>query len=734
MLINFVPGDECRVAVTRDGKLEELFSERLSNSSNVGNIYVGRVVNVEPSIQAAFIDFGLEHNGFLHISDLHPRYFPGEDEETTEKVGKKTPRRDRPPIQQALKRGQEITVQVIKEGIGTKGPTLTSYLSIPGRFLVMMPDMDRVGVSRKVESDDQRKEARQILDTLELPGGFGFILRTAGIGKTKTDLKRDLAYLQRLWKDMERRRKSGTKPRLLYTESDLVIRCLRDVLTSDISEIVIDHPFALNRASQFLKIVAPRSSTNLLHYDRMDPIFHAYGLEKQIQAIHHREVPLPSGGRLVIDETEALVAIDVNSGKSRASSDAETTSFKTNMEAADEICRQLRLRDLGGLVVLDLIDMRSRSNRRDVENKFKRLFKNDRARTKLLPISQLGLMELTRQRMRGSVRSVNYTECRLCHGVGTIQRPESLASDAARELTRIIHHEPVRRVELVVPPKVAGDLLSRKRMFLTRLERSTGKQIDVRVSETMASDHVSYYAYDERGADIDIERIPTLKAPTNLAAWHQDTSIDDWGTDPNDPALDEELLREHDDFDPLFEEESDQPRKRKRRRRRRRRADPSPEDTSEQPSQGESEDGDEQSEEEKPAKKRRRKRRRNGKKDSQEQTKETTESAGSPDDDASETHAPKRRRRRSRSSTAKTANSDSTPAVDRSSSSSEPTQSDDAPKKKTRRRRSKSSSKKSSTSKADSAADDSGSSATKKKTTRRRRPTKKKPAASTPES
>jgi ribonuclease E len=702
----------------------------------VGNIYVGRVVNVEPSIQAAFIDFGLEHNGFLHISDLHPRYFPGEDEETTEKVGKKTPRRERPPIQQALKRGQEITVQVIKEGIGTKGPTLTSYLSIPGRFLVMMPDMDKVGVSRKVESDDQRREARKVLDALELPSGFGFILRTAGIGKTKTDVKRDLAYLQRLWKDMERRRKSGNKPRLLYTESDLVIRCLRDVLTNEIDEIVIDHPFALNRAPQFLKSLAPRSSKRLLHYNRKDPIFHAYGLETQIQAIHHREVPLPSGGRLVIDETEALVAIDVNSGKSRASSDAETTSFRTNMEAADEICRQLRLRDLGGLVVLDLIDMRSRSNRRDVENKFKTLFKSDRARTKLLPISQLGLMELTRQRMRGSVRSVNYTECKLCHGVGTVQRPESLASDATRELSRIIHHEPVRRIEIVVPPKVAGDLLSRKRVFLTRLERATGKQIDVRVSETMASDHVSFYAYDERGADIDIARIPTTKPPTDLSAWRSDSTIDDWGIDPDDALLDEDLLEEQDDFDPLFEGDEEQPKKKKRRRRRRRRSDPQSQD-SDGDEGNEQQSSEESAEEQKPAKKRRRRRRRSGagKPDNAERAESGSSEPTKPDDgngsgetpDAGDEPKPKRRRRRRSSSKPEGASEEPVASSDSEDDTSGPT------KKKTRRRRTKAAAKKESTTTPDAEAP-SDSKPASKKTSRRRRSTKKKTTNSTSES
>ncbi|MFG0274463.1 MAG: Rne/Rng family ribonuclease [Phycisphaerales bacterium] len=592
MLINYVPGDECRVAITRDGLLEELYAERLNAVGHVGNIYVGKVVNVESSIQAAFIDFGLEQNGFLHITDLHPRYFPGEDDDATESVGKKTPRRERPPIQHALKRGQEIIVQVIKEGIGTKGPTLTSYLSIPGRFLVMMPDMERVGVSRKVEDDELRREARRVLDDVELPKGFGFILRTAGIGKTKTEIKRDLAYLQRLWKDMERRRKGGKKPRLLYTESDLLVRSLRDVLTAEIDEIVIDDVHAIARASRFLKIVAPRSSTRLLHYEGAAPMFHSFGIEEQIQAIHKREAPLPSGGRLVIDETEALVAIDVNSGRMRASNDAETSAFRTNMEAADEICRQIRLRDLGGLLVLDLIDMRSRSHRREVENKFKALFKRDRARTKLLPISDLGLLELTRQRMRGSLRSAHFAECRTCVGTGVVQRPESVASDSLRELKRILLHDQVKRVDLVVPARVAGEMLSSKRAMLARIERDTAKPVDVRVSETLAADKVVFYAYDDRGADVDIDRLPKPKAPKDLPVYDDGSSPgEQWAVDPGEEAAAiaaEEAQKEADreaqdaadsaddqpaideDHEPLDADEGAGGKKKRRRRRRRR--------------------------------------------------------------------------------------------------------------------------------------------------------------------
>ena len=256
MVVNDVPGEECRIAIVQDSHLEELYAERATMASSVGNIYKARVTNVESAIQAAFIDFGHAQRGFLHISDLHPQYFPGGGK--TEKVGRKTARRDRPLMQNCLQRGQEITVQVLKEGIGTKGPTLTSYLSIAGRLMVMMPNMDRVGVSRKVEDEEQRRVMRDILDKLELPDDFGFILRTAGIGRTKLELKRDIAYLTRLWKVMDKRQQSVGAPCELYADGDLLIRTIRDVLRPSIKAIVVDSDSAFERCSAFLRVVAPQ--------------------------------------------------------------------------------------------------------------------------------------------------------------------------------------------------------------------------------------------------------------------------------------------------------------------------------------------------------------------------------------------------------------------------------------------------------------------------------------------
>ena len=498
MLINHVPGEESRIAVVQDGKLEEYYQERASTEWHVSNIYKGRVTNVEPAIQAAFVDFGLERNGFLHVTDVHPKYFPGKDREAFEKVGSRTARHERPPIQKCFKRGQEVLVQVLKEGIGTKGPTITSYLSIPGRFLVMMPDMTRLGVSRKVEDDDARKEMKDILKALDPPKEFGFIVRTAGIGQTKTDLKRDLSYLLRLWKDIERKTKRTRRVGELYAESDLIIRTIRDVFNNDIDRIVCDDLDAARRAQDFLNVANPRSKSQVVFYDDPVPLFDRFGVERQIEHIGQREVPLPSGGALVIDSTEALVAVDVNSGKSRSARDSETNAYQTNCEAVDEIARQLRLRDLGGLVVLDLIDMRPMKNRKAVETRFRNNLKKDRARTRVGPISQFGLLELTRQRMRPSLKSSIYLECRHCAGRGYSMSPESVVLSVMRRLALVMHRTEVARIELTISPDVAFHILNRKRSELVSLETQHHKPVMVRVGGTTI-DHIHVAGFDERG-------------------------------------------------------------------------------------------------------------------------------------------------------------------------------------------------------------------------------------------
>src|SRR4051812_19471549 len=496
MLINVSEGEECRIALVDNGKLEELYMERTSSTSHVGNIYKGRVTNVEPSIQAAFVDFGLGRNGFLHISDLMPTYFGRAGSDIQESVGKKMARRDRPPIQRCLRRGDEIIVQIIKEGIGTKGPTLSTYLSIPGRILVMMPGMGKMGVSKKIEDEEERKRLRTILDSLKPPKGVGFIIRTAGIGKTKVEIQRDLTYLSRLWTQIEKKRTTTKGPTELYTEGDLVTRTVRDVFTSDVDKLVVDSIDVAKRVKDVIKITAPRTRNKVEVYEEPIPLFHKYGIERDIELMYSRHVPLPSGGSLVIDSTEAIVAIDVNSGKFREHNDAEMTAFKTDMEAADEIPRQLKLRDLGGVIICDFIDLRYERNRRELEKRLHDNFKNDRAKTKVLRMSQFGIIEMTRQRMRPSLKRSIYFDCPHCKGAGLVKTPESMSLDVMRRISIAINDLKVSRVELAVCPDVAFYLLNKKRVALAELEQQYKKRVLIRSDQTLGLDEMKLELFD----------------------------------------------------------------------------------------------------------------------------------------------------------------------------------------------------------------------------------------------
>jgi ribonuclease E len=510
MLINVSEGEECRIALVQDGRLEELYMERTSATSHVGNIYKGRVTNVEPSIQAAFVDFGLGRNGFLHISDLLPTYFGRRGEEVHESVGRKMARRDRPPIQRCLRRGDEIVVQIIKEGIGTKGPTLSTYLSIPGRILVMMPYMSKLGVSRKIEDEEERRRLRQILDSLKPPSDAGFIIRTAGVGRTKAEIQKDLNYLTRLWQNMRKQIESGPAPMELYTEGDLVTRTVRDVFTSDIERIVVDNKDVARRVREFFRIAMPRTRNKVELYEEPIPLFHKYGIEREIEMMYSRHVPLPSGGSLVIDSTEAIVAIDVNSGRFRDHADAETTAFKTDMEAADEIPRQLRLRDLGGVIICDFIDLRFERHRRELERRLHENLRKDRAKTKMLRMSQFGIIEMTRQRMRPSLKRSIYSDCPFCKGTGLVKTPESMALDVMRRLAIAINDQRVARVELGVCPDVAFYLQNRKRAALAALESSTSKRIIIRSEQSLGMDEMNLQLFDARDGMVFLEELGML--------------------------------------------------------------------------------------------------------------------------------------------------------------------------------------------------------------------------------
>jgi ribonuclease E len=499
MIVNIVPHEECRIAVLEDNKLEQIYLERASSENHVGNIYKGVVTNVEASIQAAFIDFGLGKNGFLHISDLHPRFFPGSNDERTENVGRKMPRKARPPIQRCLRRGQELLVQITKEGIGTKGPTLTTYLSVPGRFLVMMPGMRQLGVSRKIEDEDLRRKLRAQLNDLELPDDIGFIARTAAEDRTKKELQADLNYLTRLWRAVEKRIASEKAPAELYRDSDLVIRTIRDVFSTDIERIVIDDASVAERAAEFLSIFSPRARDIVQTYSDPQPIFHRYGIEAELERLHSRHVPLRIGGSLVIDQTEALVAIDVNSGKFRMEDDAETTAFRINMEAADEIPRQLRLRDLGGVIICDFIDMRFENHRREIERRLIANLKLHKERAKVLRMSQFGIIEMTRQRQRASLTRSVYQDCHHCRGSGLVKTSESVALDVMRLLQLAVTRENIRAIEIAVSPEVAYLLQNRKRTQIYEMEQQYQRSISIRPEQGYSLDQLQIHCSDHRG-------------------------------------------------------------------------------------------------------------------------------------------------------------------------------------------------------------------------------------------
>ncbi len=520
MLINVLQPEECRIAILEDGILEELYVERSSQGGIVGNIYKGKIVNLEPSIQAAFVDFGIGRNGFLHVSDVDYQYYkhlvsdkPDRDEKRDGdekgrggrgRNGKFNERNDRnkPPMQEIFQRGSEVLVQVIKEGVGTKGPTLSTYISIPGRYIVLMPSLQRVGVSRKIEDDDVRRKLRGVLREINPPKGLGFIVRTAGTDRTPKDLQRDLNYLLRLWKRIVRRMEKHPSPVDIYAESDMIIRTLRDVYTLDIESIWIDQPEAYERARDFMKVVMPRNVDSIQLYDGKEPLFHKYGIEREIDKIHSRQVKLSAGGSLVIDQTEALVAIDVNSGNYRADNNAEQNAYQVNMAAAEEIARQIRLRDLGGVIVNDFIDMRDERHRRNVERKLRECVRRDRARTKVLRISPFGLIEMTRQRIRPSLRRSTYEDCPCCSGVGQVKTAESMAIEVMRSLMNTANHPDVCSVQIEVNQRVAHYLINKKRREIVALEENYEVAINVLAGANVGPEHLEVRCFNEVGAEI----------------------------------------------------------------------------------------------------------------------------------------------------------------------------------------------------------------------------------------
>ena len=467
MLFNATQAEELRVAIVDGQKLIDLDIESASKEQRKSNIYKAVITRIEPSLEACFVDYGTDRHGFLPFKEISRQYLKsgrkGGDGEEGEGES-------RGRIQDQLREGQELIVQVDKDERGNKGAALTTYISLAGRYLVLMPNNPRGGgVSRRVEGEE-RNELREAVSALEVPAGMSVIARTAGIGRTPEELQWDLNYLMQLWTAIEDAAKLQPGAYLIYQESSLVIRAIRDYFHPDIGEILIDTEAIYEQAQQFMGHVMPGNVSRVKLYKDDVPLFSRFQIEHQIETAYARQVPLPSGGAIVIDHTEALVAVDVNSARATKGSDIEATAFNTNLEAAEEIARQLRLRDLGGLIVIDFIDMESSKNQRDVENRLRDSLKYDRARVQLGKISRFGLMELSRQRLRPALAESAYIPCPRCHGIGHIRGTES----TALHILRIIQEEAMKdntaQIVAQVPVDVATFLLNEKRTEVLTVE------------------------------------------------------------------------------------------------------------------------------------------------------------------------------------------------------------------------------------------------------------------------
>lgn len=471
MLINSVDPEESRMAIVEDGMLAELIIETSLQELCRGNIYNGKIVNIEISLQATFVEYSDGRHGFLPFSEIHPSYYAPHSEDSRKE--------GRPRIQDVIKRHQEVIVQVEKEETATKGAALTTYISLPGRYLVLMPGSDGGGISRKIEGEKERRKIKEIVHELEIPEGMGLIVRTAGLERNKSDLAKDLHYLLRLWESILAKSKKASSPSIIYQERDLVIRSIRDYFTPDIDEVLIDNKEVYNRAKDFFRAVMPRYQNKVTLYGEKRPLFSKYELEKQLEVIYERKVPLKSGGSIVIDPTEALVAVDVNSGRATQGRGMEETAFQTNLEATEEIARQLRLRDLGGLVVIDFIDMWDRKHKQEVERRLRNALKPDKARVETGRIGRFGLLELSRQRIRPAVSERSFIPCASCRGSGLVKSTEAAALNVMRRIQAGLAKGGCIQVRVEVPEEVATYLLNQKRAELFRLEKQYGLKIQI---------------------------------------------------------------------------------------------------------------------------------------------------------------------------------------------------------------------------------------------------------------
>jgi len=475
ILINALDPDEHRIVALKDNKLDQFHIETTAKQVTQGNIYKGIVTRVEPSLQAVFVDYGEPKNGFLQKNEIHKDYF--QDVEDGEKKA----------LFNLIKKGQELIVQVTKDPISQKGAMLTTYISLPGRLSVLMPGNSTKGVSRKISDEEERKRLVGIMKKIKVPEGFGMIVRTAGKNSTKTLLTADLKYLMRVWKNIDKEGVKKKSPCLLYKEQTLAVRSLRDYFTTDVNEILIDSPEIFKEVKDFIQVIAPKQKNIVKRFKGEKPIFTKYQLEDQIASIYKKTVALKSGGFLVIEQTEALVSIDVNSGKSTKKKNIEETAFHTNLEACEEVARQLRLRDMGGLIVVDYIDMKERRHKAEITKTLKKHLKSDKAKTKVGGITAFGLLEMSRQKIRYAITFGSHETCRHCKGRGQIPSVETQGLAFLRQMNLRTIKAGIKEATGIVPNEVAGYLLNKKREELTDIETRRRVTISIEGDPNMVS-------------------------------------------------------------------------------------------------------------------------------------------------------------------------------------------------------------------------------------------------------
>jgi len=550
ILIDAVHQEEVRVAVTKNSRLEEYDFEFDSRRPIRGNIYLAKVTRVEPSLQAAFVDYGGNRNGFLPFAEIHPDYYQipvadkeallesnskelnndetdeeidensndtshvedlgGDDFEEIETINKKRNKDliKNYKIQEVIKKNQILLIQVSKEERGNKGAAITTYTSIPGRYCVFMPNSTSGGgVSRRIKNPKERKKLKNTLDKLNVPENMGLIIRTAGAKTTSTEIKRDYKYLTKTWDKIKENTLSSNAPSLIYEDGGVIQRSLRDLYSKEIDNVFIEGKETYKIAKNFMKLLMPSHAVKVKEWKEDSPIFQKNNIEQQLSSIYADEVFLPSGGSLVLNQTEALVAIDVNSGSSTKYHNIEETALKTNLEAAEEIARQLRLRDMAGLVVIDFIDMEKFANRRSIEKKLKESLKSDRSKIQVGKISSFGLLEMSRQRIRSSIKEGVYSPCSNCDGTGLIRSIDSRSLELLRTISEISINENIKKIDAEIPNEILNYLINQKRNLLIDLENNQGAAINFYGNALLRGNENKIKAFDVNNNEIKIDKI-----------------------------------------------------------------------------------------------------------------------------------------------------------------------------------------------------------------------------------